>query len=45
VLGNGDCRHLQRGRLIEQFIDPARAVEQRELGVEMEMNELCQIPT
>ena len=40
VLGDGDRRHLQRDRLIEQFVDPARAVEQRELGVEVKVNEL-----
>ena len=27
-------------RLIEQLVDPAGAVEQRELGVEMKVNEL-----
>ena len=27
-------------RLIEQLVDPARAVEQRVLGVEMQVNEL-----
>ena len=40
VLGDRHRRHLQRGRLIEQLVDPARAVEQRKLGVEMEMDEL-----
>ena len=28
VLGDANRRHLQRGRLIEQLVDPARAVEQ-----------------
>ena len=40
VLGHRQRRHLQRGGLVEQFVDAAGAVEQRELGVEMEMDEL-----
>jgi hypothetical protein len=40
VLGDRDRRHLQPDSLIEDLVDPARAVEQRELGVEVEVNEL-----
>ena len=39
VLGHRNRRHLQLHRLIEQFVDSARAVEQRKLGVQMEMDE------
>jgi hypothetical protein len=39
VLGDGNRRHLQLRRLIEQLVDPARAVEQRILGVQMKMDE------
>ena len=40
MLGDRDRRHLQLDRLIEQLVDPAGAVEQRELGVQMKMDEL-----
>ena len=40
VLGHGERRHLQLDRFVEQLVDPAGAVEQRELGVEVEMDEL-----
>ena len=40
VLGDGQRRHLQPGRLVQQFVDPARAVEQRKLGVKMKVNEV-----
>ena len=40
MLGDRDRRHLQRDGLIEQLVDAARAVEQRELGVQMEVDEL-----
>ena len=40
VLGHGERRHLQLDRLVEQLVDAARAVEQRELGVQMEMDEI-----
>jgi hypothetical protein len=33
VLGNGKRRHLEPGRLIEQFVDTAGTVEQRKLSV------------
>ena len=39
VLGDGERRHLQLDRLVEQLVDAARAVEQRELGVQMKMDE------
>ncbi len=39
VLGDRDRRHLQLDGLIEQFVDPARAVEQRELGVQVKVDE------
>ena len=41
MLGDRDRRHLQLDRLIEQLVDPARAVEQRELGVQVEVDELA----
>jgi hypothetical protein len=40
VLGNGQRRHLESGGLVEQLIDAARTVEQRELGVTMKVNEV-----
>ena len=40
VLGDRHRRHLQLDRLVEQLLDPARAVEQRELGVEVEVDEV-----
>ena len=40
VLGHGERRHLQLHRFIEQLVDPAGAVEQRELGVQVKMDEL-----
>src|SRR5215217_5721603 len=45
VFGDGNRRHLQLHRLIEHFVDPAGAVEQRELGVQVEMYELCHVPS
>ncbi len=40
VLGHRQRRHLEPGSLVEQLIDAARAVEQRELGVTMKVNEV-----
>ena len=40
VLGHGDGRHLQLDGLIQQLVDAARAVQQRELGVQVQMNEI-----
>src|ERR1700704_5065594 len=40
VLGDRNRRHLQRDGLIEDLVNPARAVEEGKLGMEMEMNEL-----
>ena len=34
-------RHLQLGRPIEQLVDAARAVEQRELGVQVQVDEVA----
>src|SRR2546422_2736933 len=39
VLGDRNRRHLQLRCVVQQLVDAARAVEQRELGVEMQMNE------
>ena len=39
VLGDGNRRHLQGSGLLQQLVDTARAVEQRELGVEVQVNE------
>ena len=40
VLGDRERRHLQLRRFVEQLVDAAGAVEQRELGVQMKMDEL-----
>ena len=40
VLGDGERRHLQLHRLIEQLVDPAGTVEQRELGMQVKVGEL-----
>ena len=40
VLGDRQRRHLQLDRLVEQFVDAAGAVEQRELGVQVKVDEL-----
>ena len=37
VLGDGERRHLQLHRFIEQLVDAAGTVEQRELGVKMKV--------
>ena len=39
VLGDGDRRHLQLRHPVEQFADAAGAVEQRKLGVQMQVDE------
>ena len=41
VLGDGERRHAQLLRLVEQLLDAAGAVEQGELRVEMEMDEVA----
>ena len=40
MLGDGHRRHLQLRRAVEQLADAAGAVEQRELGVQMQVDEL-----
>jgi outer membrane protein assembly factor BamB len=40
VLGDRQRGHFEPGSLIEQFVDAARTVEQRELGVTMKVNEV-----
>src|SRR5688572_28200504 len=40
MLGDGQCRHLQPGRLVEELVDPAGAIEERKLGVKMKVNEV-----
>ncbi len=40
VLGHGHGRHLQFGGAIEHLADAARAVEQREFGMQVQVNEL-----
>jgi hypothetical protein len=40
VLSHRERRHFQLHRLVEQLVYAAGAVEQREFGVKMEMNEL-----
>ncbi len=40
VLGDGHGRHPQLRRTIQQLLDPARAVEQRILGVEVKVDEV-----
>jgi hypothetical protein len=39
VLGDGKRRHFELLRLIEQLVDAAGTVQQRELCVEVEVNE------
>ncbi len=43
VLGDRQRRHLQLDRLVEQLLDPARAVEQRVLGVQVQVDELSHV--
>ena len=43
VLGDGERRHLELLRLIEQLVDAAGAVEQRELGVQVKVDEVMHI--
>ncbi len=45
VLGHRERRHLQPGRFVQELVDAARAVEQRELGVQMQVNELVHAST
>jgi hypothetical protein len=40
VLGDRRRRHLQLHHAVEQLLDPARAVEERVLAVQMEMDEV-----
>jgi outer membrane protein assembly factor BamB len=40
VLGDRQGGHLEPGGLIEQLVDTARTIEQRELGVTMKVNEI-----
>ena len=40
MFGDRQGRHLQPGRLIEQLVNPARAVKERKLGVKMKVNEV-----
>ena len=40
MLGHGNRGHVQLLHLIEQFVNPAGAVEQREFRVEVEVDEL-----
>jgi hypothetical protein len=40
VLGDGERRHLELDRFVEQLVDATGAVEERELGVQVEVNEL-----
>ena len=39
VIGNRDRRHPHCGRFFHQLLHPHRAVEERILGVEVQMNE------
>ena len=39
VVGDRDRRHLQFGRLFHQLLHPHRAIEERVLGVQVEVNE------
>jgi formate C-acetyltransferase len=40
VLGDGDRRHVQLRRLVQHLVDAAGAVEERKLGVKMQVNEI-----
>ena len=39
MLRHSHGRHLLRHRLVEHFVDPARAVEKGEFGVQVQVNE------
>jgi hypothetical protein len=39
VLGDRQRRHFQLDRFVQQLVDPAGAVEKRELSMKVEMNE------
>src|SRR5258705_9049019 len=47
MLGDGHRRHLQFDRPVEQLFDPAGAVEERILGMEVKMDEIahCRWPS
>ena len=40
VLGDRERRHLQLDRAVEQLLDPAGAVEERILGVQVQVDEV-----
>src|SRR5262245_49419708 len=40
MLGDRQRRHLQLDGLVEQLVDATRAIEKRELGVDVKMDEL-----
>ncbi len=44
VLGDGHRGHLQLDGLVEQFLDPAGPIEQRKLGVQVEVDESQSLP-
>ena len=45
MLGHRQRRHLQLRRAVQQLPDAARAVEQRELRVQVQVDEVGLIPT
>ncbi len=40
VIGDGERGQFQVARLLDEFVQPARAIEQRILGVQMQMDEI-----
>jgi hypothetical protein len=40
VLGHGERGHAEAGRLFDQLVDAARPIEERELRVEVKVDEL-----
>ena len=40
MLGDSNGRHLQLDGLIEHFVDAASSIEQRELGMKMQVDEI-----
>jgi hypothetical protein len=44
VLGHGQCGHFQRRRVVEQLVNATSPIQQRILGMKMEMDEIGHVP-
>src|SRR5262245_28478614 len=40
VIGYGNCRHVERFDALHQLLDVAGAIQQRVIGMQVEMNEI-----